>query len=137
MTLGERIKKVRKELDLTQQEFADKIGTTRNNIAGYETRRREPSTAVINLIITKLNVSEEWLRTGEGEMFIQRAKELVQFEIPEQLARIIGIYNDMNAAGQEKLFGYAEDLSINPKYKKERFASNQPAGWVIKTSPHP
>lgn len=73
--MNERIKKLRKALDLTQQEFADKIGTTRNNIAGYETGRRDPSTAVINLIIAKLGVSEEWLRAGDGEMFIQQSKE--------------------------------------------------------------
>lgn len=75
MTIGERIKELRKALDLTQQEFATKIGTTRNNIAGYETGRREPSAAAINLIIAKLNVAETWLRTGEGEMFVQQSRE--------------------------------------------------------------
>lgn len=69
MTLGERIKKVRKELDLTQQEFADKVGSKRNTIATYEMGRTDPSAAVISLICTKFNVSETWLRTGEGEMF--------------------------------------------------------------------
>lgn len=77
MTFGERIKNLRKALGLTQQEFADRIGTTRNNIAGYETGRREPSAAAINLIIAKLNVNEEWLRTGEGEMFRQTEEDAV------------------------------------------------------------
>ncbi len=83
MTLGERIKKVRKALDLTQQEFANQIGTTRNNIAGYETGRREPSVAAIALIITKLNVSEEWLRNETGEMF-QPKPETVIDEIVQE-----------------------------------------------------
>lgn len=39
--------------------------------------------------------------------------------IPEQLARIIEIYNSMNTVGQKKLFEYAEDLNINTKYGKK------------------
>ncbi len=60
--MKDRIKKLRKELDLTQQEFADRLGTARNNIAGYETGKRSPSDAVISLICTKFNVNESWLR---------------------------------------------------------------------------
>lgn len=69
LNLGERIKKARKELDLTQQKFAEQIGTTQNNIASYEIGRREPSAAAINNICKTFNVSETWLRTGEGDMF--------------------------------------------------------------------
>lgn len=68
LTIGERIKKVRRSLELTQQEFADRIGSKRNTIATYEMGRTEPSAAVISLICTKFNVSETWLRTGKGEM---------------------------------------------------------------------
>lgn len=75
MTLGERIKKARRSLDLTQQKFADQIGTTQNNIASYEIGRREPSSAAINNICKTFSISEDWLRTGEGEMFIQRSEE--------------------------------------------------------------
>ena len=69
--MKDRIKKLRKELDLTQQEFADRLGTARNNIAGYETGKRSPSDAVISLICTKFNVNESWLRHGNGEMFAE------------------------------------------------------------------
>lgn len=75
MTLGERIKKVRKALDLTQQKFAEQIGTTQNNIASYEIGRREPSAAAINNICKTFSISETWLRTGEGEMFVQRSED--------------------------------------------------------------
>lgn len=81
--MKERLKKLRKTLDLTQQEFADKIGSARNNIAGYETGRRNPSAAVISLICTKFNVNEEWLRTGNGEMFIELTRD-------EQIERFVG-----------------------------------------------
>lgn len=72
--MNERIKELRNILNLTQQEFADKIGTGRGNIAGYETGKRSPSEAVISLICEKFNVNETWFRTGEGEMFIPRTR---------------------------------------------------------------
>ena len=68
--MKDRIKKIRKELDLTQQEFADKISIKRGAIANYEVGRNEPTDSVISLICREFNVSEEWLRNGTGEMFL-------------------------------------------------------------------
>ena len=70
MTIGSRIKKVRRALDLTQTEFASRLGLTQNTVTRYETGDRNPSTAVLSLIVKAYNVSEEWLRTGKGEMFV-------------------------------------------------------------------
>ena len=69
--MNERIKKLRRALDLTQQEFADRIGSKRTTIAKYETGTNIPSSAVISLICREFKVSETWLRTGEGEMFVE------------------------------------------------------------------
>ena len=76
-----RIKELRKVLDLTQQEFADRIGMKRNTVANYETNRNEPSNSVVSLICRQFNVNENWLRTGEGDMFIKmdRADVLMQW----------------------------------------------------------
>lgn len=70
--MNERIKKLRKALDLTQQKFADRIGIKGNAISQYESGRNEPIDAVISLICREFNVSETWLRTGDGEMFVQK-----------------------------------------------------------------
>ena len=67
--MKDRIKKLRKSLDMTQQEFADRIGVKRNTIGQYEIGRNEPIDTVINLICREFGVSEEWPRTGSGEMF--------------------------------------------------------------------
>ena len=69
MNIGDRIKKVRKSLDLTQEAFATRIGSVQNTITGYESGRRNPSAPVISLICKEFNVNEEWLRNGTGEMF--------------------------------------------------------------------
>lgn len=67
--MKERIRKLRRTLDLTQQSFGERIGIKRNTVANYETGRNEPVASVISLICREFNVSEKWLRTGEGEMF--------------------------------------------------------------------
>jgi transcriptional regulator with XRE-family HTH domain len=86
LSLGERIKKARKALDLTQQKFADQIGTTQNALTGYETGRRNPSSSVINNICKTFDVNEEWLRTGKGEMFNAKSSAAM-----EALARERGL----------------------------------------------
>ena len=67
--MNERIKEIRKKEGLSQQKFADKLGIARGNIAAYEVGKNAPSDAAISLICSKFNVNEEWLRTGNGEMF--------------------------------------------------------------------
>lgn len=77
MTIGERLKKLRKEIGLTQQEFSDKIKVSRSNIATYEVGKNNPTDAVVNLICREFHVNETWLRTGKGEMFNQEAESTV------------------------------------------------------------
>lgn len=69
--MNSRIKHLRRTLDLTQQEFAERIGSVQNTITGYESGRRNPSNAVITSICREFNVNEDWLRYGTGSMFVE------------------------------------------------------------------
>lgn len=81
--LKDRLKKLRKTLDLTQQAFADRIGMKQNTIAQYEMGRTIPSDAIIFSICREFNVNENWLRTGEGDMFMEMSRD-------EQIEEFIG-----------------------------------------------
>ena len=91
MEIKDRIKELRKAKGLTQFEFADRLKVSRSNIASYETGKNELSSAAISLICRTFSVSETWLRTGEGEMFSDTARE-------EQIAAFMG---DVLAAESE------------------------------------
>ena len=78
-----RIKILRQELRLSQEEFANKIGFTRGAIANAELGRAEIRPQFISLICREFNVNETWLRTGEGEMFVQLSRD-------EQIAKFVG-----------------------------------------------
>lgn len=68
--MNKRIKKVRENEKMTQEEFGKRIGSARNTIANYETGNRKPSNAVITSICREFNINEKWLRDGTGEMYI-------------------------------------------------------------------
>lgn len=77
--MKDRIKAIRKavskEKTITQIEFGEKIGVKGNTITNYENGLRTPSDAVLKAICREYNVNEDWLRTGEGEMFIDLSRE--------------------------------------------------------------
>ena len=82
-----RIKQLRKALGLTQQEFADKLKVDRSTITGYETAKSVPNNAMISLICREFSVSEVWLRSGEGEMFVSLGR---MAEITQRVAQMAG-----------------------------------------------
>lgn len=67
--MQDRIKEVRRTFKLTQTEFGERIGVKGNTVTGYETGVRSPSDAVIKSICREFGCSEDWLRTGAGDMF--------------------------------------------------------------------
>lgn len=76
--INKNLKKLRKRLELTQQEFANCIGVKRNTVATYETGKSNPSDAAVTLICRTFNVNEEWLRTGAGgdeNMFVKLSED--------------------------------------------------------------
>lgn len=73
--LKERIRTLRKELGLNQSDFGNKIGVKQGTVAGYESGARTPLDTVIASICREFNVNENWLRTGEGEMFEQMTEQ--------------------------------------------------------------
>ena len=69
--MNDRISQVRKHFSLTQKEFGEKIGgLSANYVWMIEKGQRIPSDRTIGDICREFKVSETWLRTGEGEMFI-------------------------------------------------------------------
>lgn len=69
MTLGERIRKVRRDLDLTQKDFGSRIGMKPNSISLIESGRNT-SDQTIFAICREFNVNEEWLRQGTEPMYV-------------------------------------------------------------------
>ena len=68
MTIGERIKAIRKEKNLTQTAFAERVKVSFGSISKLERGETNPSAQTIDLMCREFNVSEMWLRDGIGDM---------------------------------------------------------------------
>ena len=75
--MKDRIKTLRNALNLTQQQFAEKIGVSRSTIANIETGKKVPSDLIINAICSEYSVNKEWLCTGQGEMFLSKPDAMI------------------------------------------------------------
>lgn len=129
--MNERIKALRKELKLTQQEFADKLGTSRGNIGSYEVGKSAPSDAVISLICKTFHVRIEWLRNGTGEIFEEVPEEdeaaayvssLLDAEndsFYEIIKEIMRTFDQLSPKSQEVIREFSAKLVENLQKEKE------------------
>lgn len=82
-TLNERVKQLRKTLDLTMEKFGDRLGVKKNSISQIESGKNSLTEQMIKSICREFDVDEEWLRNGTGSMFIERTRD-------EEIAKFIG-----------------------------------------------
>jgi transcriptional regulator with XRE-family HTH domain len=70
-TINRRIKRLRKELKLTQNAFSSIITISAGQLACIETEKRIVNDRTVKLICDSFNVSDKWLKTGAGPMFTE------------------------------------------------------------------
>lgn len=85
--MKDQVRALRKSLNLSQEEFAESIGLTKNYISLVETGKRSLADRTIRDICRIYSVNEHWLRTGEGEPYIKGSED--------ELAELVGrLYKD-------------------------------------------
>lgn len=113
--MHERIRKLRKTLDLTQEKFAERIGIKRNTIATYESGRNEPVDSVVALICREFHVNEEWLRYGTGEMFTKDSEDELKaltekYSLTSADRVLIEKYVSLNADTRKAILKFMTDV---------------------------
>lgn len=121
--MNARISSVRKSLGLTQEKFADRIGLTRNFVWMIEKGDRVPSDRTISDICREFNVSETWLRTGEGEMFNQLDDDADFLNICEQ----INVHDDLIKRVIKAYWGLEENEKAAIRKLIDRFLQDDKA----------
>lgn len=79
--MNERIRELRKALDLTMERFGEVIGVSKSSISNIENGNRSLTERMFKDICREFDVNEEWLRTGEGKMFkeLSRSEKIAVF----------------------------------------------------------
>lgn len=118
--MKERIKAVRKSLGMNQTEFGKSLGASLSAAYKWEAGENDMSDSAIMLLCQKYNVSESWLRTGEGEMYApkSREQELAEFvadlcrdDTPEFRRRLVSVLARMDDTGWAVLEKIVNDLT--------------------------
>lgn len=82
--MNDRIKELRKAMNLSQEKFGELLGITKSGVSDIESGRRKVTDQHVIMLVNN-GVNEEWLRTGKGSMFVPKSKDE---EIAEMLADI-------------------------------------------------
>lgn len=91
MTQGERVREIRKAKGLTLDKFGDKVGVTKQTVSRIENGINNLTDQMFLSICREFAVNEQWLRTGEGEMFIEQTRDE---EIEDFVGRLLSNEED-------------------------------------------
>lgn len=122
MTENERVKQLRKFLDLTLEKFGDRLGVTKVAISNIENGKRAVTEQMSKAICREFNVNEDWLRNGVGDMFKQRDGSFSEIlsELDDSdddfIKSFITVYIELDEDSKEVLRQIATKMS--EKYKK-------------------
>ena len=86
---AENLKKIRKLLGLSVNEFADKLNVSARTLGSYERNERGCSVDLVTQLCKTLNVNANWFVTGEGEMFNAAQSEPSNDELAQKVRQIL------------------------------------------------
>lgn len=114
--MNERIKQIRRELGLTQTEFAERIGLKQNSIALIESGKRNISDQAVLSICREYGVNEEWLRTGHGEKMTPDASDEIEalvkkYDLSNADQVLIEKYVNLKADSRETIINFISDVA--------------------------
>jgi len=90
--VGQRIRAVREQAELSQQDFADQVGFSRRQVIAWETGVNSPPIALLRTIREKFNIDPEWVVMGPGLKPLQKvgAKEVERrARVEREVARLV------------------------------------------------
>lgn len=131
MTQGERVKEIRKYLNLTMEKFGERLGVGKTAISKLENNERNLTDQMAISICREFNVSETWLRAGEGEMFKPKppedevgyyVEELLENEdnpLYRVIIEMMKTYHGLDDKSKEVIRNYFAEIENAIKEKKE------------------
>lgn len=108
VTQGERVKKIRKTLNLTLEAFGEKLGVTKVAISNIEKGNRNLTDQMATSICRTYNVNYDWLMYGDGEMFTNLPQTVLdelckQYSMDDFDKQLIELYLTLDAGCRESL----------------------------------
>ena len=111
--VGDRIHFLRKNLNLSQESFGDKIGIKKASMSAIENNRSNPSNQTVKLICNEFNVSYNWLVDGIGDVFIEDDESTIEmlkrdYNLRDVEVRLIEEFLKLDENERDVLINYLE-----------------------------
>ena len=129
MAQGERIKELRKALNLTLEKFGERLGVGKTAISKLEKGERNLTDQMCKSICREFNVNEAWLRDGEGEIFqipddedaalVSEILENTDRRFYQAVLNIVRTYSQLSPESQSALDVFVDQLLENAKNRKD------------------
>ena len=115
MTQSERVKEIRKTLDLTMEKFGEKLGVGKTAISNIESGNRNLTEQMSKAICREYNVNYDYLVYGEGEMFDNLPQTIVdelcaQYDLNDFDKALVEMYVSLPAGSRERIKEYMKQL---------------------------
>lgn len=113
--MHDRVKKIRKSLNLSQEAFGEVLGVTKTAICGIEAGRRGLTEQMAKAICREFNVNYDWLKDGKGEMFDSVPETMVdelsqEYNLDDLDKRIILGYLQLSEVDRSAIKRYIQGL---------------------------
>lgn len=113
--MKERIRELRKHLNMTMDEFGARIGLSKAAISLIENGRNGARDQTIFAICREFGVNETWLRTGEGEMFEQTQESVLdrlstEYDLSREQRSVIEAFLDLDPQERDVILKYVHNV---------------------------
>ena len=126
--INKRITGIRTALNKKQGEFASDLGYKQTRLSMIENEHNPVPNDLVNLICLTFNINENWLRTGEGEMFNTKKSQIDESKLNELEEDLLNTFRGLEEPTQNHLLEQAHSLlRVQRALKGEDDKSKQPA----------
>jgi transcriptional regulator with XRE-family HTH domain len=123
----ERLREVRKKLGMKQKYFAEKVGLSQSHYSMMERGEVDVTDRSIKLFCMVYSINEQWLRTGEGGMFLEPEPEVSVGMLTAEEKAVIEVYGKLEPHRRAEVRRIMNDMWELQEYKKrDGYTSHSP-----------
>lgn len=122
--MNERLKRIRKELDLSQEEFGKRLGITGGGISKLEKGERNLTEQMLKSICREFKVNYLWLTEGLGEMFMGIPTSIIDelvdcYNLSDSERQVLINYLSMTEEERDNFQKYLKKIFSHKKISRE------------------
>lgn len=131
MNIGERIKRLRLEHGMTQEEVGKELGITKGAVQKYETNQiTNLRSDMIRKMCILFRTTPAYFVFNDvedlhGSLDTERLRRIFIAHFGERFVSFMDVLNTLNEDGRQKVIAYANDIAEIDKYKRDKYKNQK------------